>query len=41
MKERIQILHSVLEDSQNKQIDLTSCSSRNQDPEWFKGIIIV
>lgn len=41
IKEKIRILSSVIDASQNKQIDLTTCSSRGQDPEWFKGMIIV
>lgn len=41
VKEKIRILSSVLEASQNKQIDLTTYSSRSEDPEWFEGIIII
>lgn len=41
LKEKIRILSSVLEASQIKQIDLTTCSSRGEDPEWFEGIIII
>lgn len=41
LKEKIRTLSSVLEASQNKQIDLTMYSSRGEDPEWFEGTIII
>jgi len=37
IKEKIRILSSVLDVDNNKQINLTSCSLRSKDPEWFQG----
>lgn len=37
IKEKIRILSSVLDVDHNKQINLTSCSLRSKDPEWFQG----
>ncbi|XP_026820594.1 DNA fragmentation factor subunit beta isoform X2 [Rhopalosiphum maidis] len=38
IKEKIRILSSVLDVDHNKQINLTSCSLRSKDPEWFRDL---
>lgn len=44
IKEKIRILSKVLDVDQSQkyqQMDLTACSLRSKDPEWFEGMILV
>lgn len=40
LKEKIRVLSSILDVDQNQQANLTLCSLRSKDPEWFQGMII-